>query len=120
MKDGKPMRDNNFLSPFIKPAARTLGLGFVNWRCLRTSYGAWLKRHGADMKDIRVDASLVNLDDVQDIPESCRRGWRNCLFQRLRFSGVLGRKSFLRGSQVIENMVARDGIEPPPAFSGLE
>ena len=30
------------------------------------------------------------------------------------------RKSLLRGLYVIENMVARDGIEPPtPAFSGL-
>src|SRR5499427_6743126 len=53
VRDGKPMRDNNILSRFIKPAACKLGLGFVNWRCLRTSYGPWLKRHGADMKDIQ-------------------------------------------------------------------
>ena len=51
VRDGKPMRDNNILCRFIKPAARHLGLGFVNWRCLRTSYGTWLKREGADMKD---------------------------------------------------------------------
>lgn len=38
VKDGKPMRDNNILSRFIKPAARELGLGWVNWRCLRTSH----------------------------------------------------------------------------------
>jgi len=31
VKDGKPMRDNNVLTRFIKPAARALGLGFVNW-----------------------------------------------------------------------------------------
>src|ERR1019366_7325006 len=53
VRDGKPMRDNNILSRFIKPAARKLGLGFVNWRCLRTSYGTWLKRGGADMQDIQ-------------------------------------------------------------------
>jgi len=33
VKDGKPMRDNNVLKRFIKPAARKLGLPFVNWRC---------------------------------------------------------------------------------------
>ena len=30
VKDGKPMRDNNILTRFIKPAARELGIGFVN------------------------------------------------------------------------------------------
>jgi hypothetical protein len=37
------MRDNNILVRHIKPAARTLKLGFVNRRCLRTSYATWLK-----------------------------------------------------------------------------
>jgi len=32
VKDGKPIRDNNILTRFIKPAARKLGLGWVNWR----------------------------------------------------------------------------------------
>ena len=35
VKAGKPTRDNNALSRFIKPAGRKLGLEFVNWRCLR-------------------------------------------------------------------------------------
>ena len=78
VKDGKPMRDNNILSRFIKPAARNLGLGFVNWRCLRTSYGTWLKRHGADMKDIQGQMRHSRISTtmdiyVQDIPESRRR-----------------------------------------------
>ena len=47
----KPMRDNNILTRFIKPAARKLGLDFVNWRCLRTSHATWLKMVGADVKD---------------------------------------------------------------------
>jgi integrase len=51
VKKGAPMRDNNILSRHIKPAARTLGLDFVNWRCLRTSYATWLKLAGADVKD---------------------------------------------------------------------
>jgi len=78
VKDGKAMRDNNILTRFIKPAARKLGLGFVNWRCLRTSYGTWLKRHGADMKDIQGQMRHSRISTtmdiyVQDIPESRRR-----------------------------------------------
>jgi hypothetical protein len=52
VRTGVPMRDNNILSRHIKPAARKIDLGFVNWRCLRTSYGTWVKRQGADMKNI--------------------------------------------------------------------
>jgi integrase len=78
VRDGKPMRDNNILSRFIKPAARKLGLDFVNWRCLRTSYGTWLKREGADMKDIQGQMRHSRMSTtadiyVQDIPESRRR-----------------------------------------------
>jgi integrase len=78
VRDGKAMRDNNILTRFIKPAARKVGLGFANWRCLRTSYGTWLKRHGADMKDIqgqmRHSRIATTMDIyVQDIPESRRR-----------------------------------------------
>jgi integrase len=51
VKDGKPMRDGNILSRFIKPAARTMGLPWVNWRCLRTSHAVWLKLAGTDVKD---------------------------------------------------------------------
>jgi integrase len=78
VKDGKPMRDNNILTRFIKPAARKVGLGFVNWLCLRRSYGTWLKRQGADMKDIQGQMRHSKLPTtmdiyVQDIPESRRR-----------------------------------------------
>src|SRR5271165_1258516 len=78
VKDGKPMRDNNILTRFIKPAGRKVGLGFVNWRCLRTSYGTWLKRQGADMKDIQGQMRHSRISTtmdiyVQDIPESRRR-----------------------------------------------
>ena len=33
----------NTLSRHIKPAARKMGLEFVNWCCLRTSHATWLK-----------------------------------------------------------------------------
>jgi len=51
VKSGQPMRDNNILSRFLKPAGRQCGLPFVNWRCLRTSHATWLKLAGADVKD---------------------------------------------------------------------
>ena len=87
VKDGKAMRDNNILSRFIKPAARKVGLGFVNWRCLRTSYGTWLKRHGADMKDIQGQMRHSRMSTtadiyVQDIPESRRRAVEGCRCRR--------------------------------------
>jgi integrase len=31
VRSGQPMRDNNILTRHIKPAARKLGLGWVNW-----------------------------------------------------------------------------------------
>ena len=43
LRNGGPMRDNNILVRHIKPAGRKIGLPFVNWRCLRTSYATWLK-----------------------------------------------------------------------------
>jgi integrase len=78
VRTGAPMRDNNILTRHIKPAARNVGLEFVNWRCLRTSYGTWLKKQGADMKDIQGQMRHAQISTtaniyVQDIPESRRR-----------------------------------------------
>jgi len=75
---GRPMRDNNILSRFIKPAARILGIPWVNWRCLRTSHATWLKLAGADVKDaqaqMRHSRASTTLDIYQQfIPESQRR-----------------------------------------------
>jgi len=53
VKDGKPMRDNNILCRFIKPAGRALGFGFVNWRSLRTSRATWMIESGANPKDVQ-------------------------------------------------------------------
>jgi integrase len=78
VKDGKPMRDNNVLVRHIKPAARTLGLAFVNWQVLRRSFATWLKMAGADVKDaqalMRHSRASTTLDIYQQfIPESERR-----------------------------------------------
>lgn len=78
IKDGKPMRDNTVLTRFLKPAGRRIGLGFVNWRCLRTSYATWLKMAGADVKDaqaqLRHSRASTTLDIYQQfVPESQRK-----------------------------------------------
>ena len=78
IKDGKPIRDNNILVRFIKPAARKLGLEWVNWRCLRTSHAVWLKLVGADVKDaqgqMRHSRATTTLDIYQQfVPESQQR-----------------------------------------------
>lgn len=75
---GKPMQDHNVLSRHIKPAARKLGLDFVNWQVLRRSFGTWLKIAGADVKDtqalMRHSRVSTTMDIyVQDVPESQRR-----------------------------------------------
>ena len=75
LKHGKPARDNNILTRFIKPAARNLGLPWVNWRCLRTSHAVWLKLAGADVKDaqgqMRHSRASTTLDIYQQfVPES--------------------------------------------------
>ena len=78
VRSGQPMRDNNILVRHIKPAARNLKLGFVNWRCMRTSYATWLKLQGADVKDaqalMRHSRASTTLDYYQQfVPESQRR-----------------------------------------------
>jgi integrase len=73
-----PMRDNNILSQHIKPAGRRMGLGFVNWCCLRTSHATWLKMAGADAKDaqaqMRHSRASTTLDIYEQfVPESQQR-----------------------------------------------
>jgi integrase len=75
---GAPMRDNTILTRFIKPAARALGMGWVNWQVLRRSHATWLKMAGADVKDaqaqMRHSRATTTLDIYQQfIPESQRR-----------------------------------------------
>jgi len=78
VRDGKPIRDNNILTRFIKPAARKLGYDWVNWRGLRISHAVWLKLAGADVKDaegqMRHSLASTTLDIYQQfVPESQRQ-----------------------------------------------
>ncbi len=78
LRKGAPMRDNNILVRHIKPAARDLNIGWVNWRVLRTSFATWLKMAGADVKDaqalMRHSRASTTLDIYQQfVPESQRK-----------------------------------------------
>lgn len=78
LKNGRPMRDNNILVRHIKPAGRILGMPWLNWRSLRTSYATWLKLAGADVKDaqaqMRHSRASTTLDIYQQfVPESQRK-----------------------------------------------
>jgi integrase len=75
---GMPMRDNNVLVRYIKPAARKLGIGWVNWQVLRRSFATWLKMVGADVKDaqglMRHSRASTTMDVyTQFVPESQRK-----------------------------------------------
>jgi integrase len=75
---GVAMRDNNVLVRFIKPAARSLGIGWVNWLVFRRSHATWLKMAGADVKDaqaqMRHSRASTTLDIYQQfVPASQRQ-----------------------------------------------
>lgn len=77
-KKGVPMRDNTILTRFIKPAARKLGMDWLNWQVLRRSHATWLKLVGADVKDaqaqMRHSRATTTLEIYQQfIPDSQRR-----------------------------------------------
>jgi len=115
------MRDNNVLTRFIKPAARNLGLPWVNWLVLRRSHDNWLRLAGADLKDRQAQMRHAHpkvTADVYDqfIPENQRRAvnWLTEL------SPIDTKTADPELANLLINMVARDGVEPPtPAFSGL-
>jgi len=78
VRDGKPMRDNNVLTRFLKPVARKLGLDFANWRCLRTSRATWMVEAGANPKDVQgqmrhADVLTTLRFYAMQVPESQRR-----------------------------------------------
>src|SRR4029077_14849294 len=51
----------------IQPAARKMGLPFVNWRCLRTSHATWLVQAGADPKSVQGQMRHSRVSTTMDI-----------------------------------------------------
>jgi integrase len=77
VRKGAPMRDNNILSRHIKPAARKLGIPWVNWRCLRTSFATILKDKGVHVRDaqalMRHSRASTTLDIYQQTTDAHQR-----------------------------------------------
>jgi len=78
VQSGRPMNDQNILKRHLQPAARKLGLPFVNWRCLRTSHATWLVQAGADPKSVQGQMRHSRISTTMDIyaqivPTSQRR-----------------------------------------------
>jgi integrase len=77
VRTGQPMRDNNILVRFLKPAGRKLGFD-VNWRALRTSRATWMIEAGANPKDVQGQMRHSKVQTTLDIyaqfvPASARR-----------------------------------------------
>ncbi len=78
VKTGAPIRDNIVLSRQIKPAARKLGIGWVNWQVLRRSCATWLDQAQVTIKDAQgimrhSQASTTQNIYQQVVPESQRK-----------------------------------------------
>jgi integrase len=78
VKTGVPIRDNTVLSRHIKPAARKLGIGWVNWQVLRRSCATWLDQAHVNVKDaqglMRHSRASTTQDVYQQVvPESQRK-----------------------------------------------
>jgi integrase len=67
LRAGAPMSDHNILSRHIKPAARKLGIGWVNWQVLRRSYATWLIEAGADPKAVQGQMRHSRIGPTMDI-----------------------------------------------------
>jgi integrase len=67
VQGGRPMNDQNILKRHLQPAARKLGLPFVNWRCLRTSHATWLIQAGADPKSVQGQMRHSRIQTTLDI-----------------------------------------------------
>ena len=78
VRKGGPMSDGNVLSRHLKPAARKLGLGWVNWQVLRRSYGTWMAEAGGEPKAVQGQMRHSRISTTMDlyaqfVPESQRR-----------------------------------------------
>ncbi len=68
------MSDHNVLSRHIKPAARKLGIGRVNWQVLRRAHATWMVEAGADPKAVQ---GPMRHSRIQTTWTSMRRSFPN-------------------------------------------
>jgi hypothetical protein len=118
VKNGTPMRDNNILCRFMKPAGLRLGMSWVNWLVMRRSHDNWLRRAGADLKDRQAQMRHAHPKVTAEVYDQFFPENQRAVVNRLDtlVFGTYGTSS--NPGQVVDYMVARDGVEPPtPAFS---
>jgi len=81
------MNDQNILKRHLQPAARKLGLPFVNWRCLRTSHATWLVQAGADPKSVQDQMRHSRIQTTLDVyAQSVSSSQRRALEQLAAFA----------------------------------
>jgi len=120
LKTGAPMSDHNILSRHIKPAAKKLRLGTVNWQVFRRSYATWLVEAGADPKAVQGQMRHSRIGPTMDIyAQIVAAAQRRAVakLSEMLASNVsnwdeMGRKGRSEDSQVLENLVELVGIEP--------
>jgi len=103
VKNGRPMNDQNILKRHLQPAARKLGLPFVNWRCLRTSHATWLVQAGADPKSVQGQMRHSRVTTTLDIyAQTVPQAQRHALEQLAAFadSGTVDLRSNSRSKTV--------------------
>jgi len=71
VKTGAPIRDNMVLCRHIKPAARKLGIGWVNRQVLRRSCATWM------------DQAQVNVKDAQGLMRHSRASTTQNVYQQV-------------------------------------
>jgi len=82
------MDDQNVLKRHLQPAARKLGLGFVNWRCLRTSHATGLVQAGADPKSVQGQMRHSRISTTMAVyAQIVSAQQRRCLQQLSVFAG---------------------------------
>jgi integrase len=113
VKDGRPMNDQNILKRHLQPAARRLGMPFVNWRCLRTSHATWLVQAGADAKSVQGQMRHSRVSTTMDIyAQIVPASQRQALNKLSEFCAQSCPKEPEPQPQVVENMVELVGLEP--------
>lgn len=87
VRAGEPMNDQNVLKRHVKPAARKLGLPFVNWQCFRTSHATWLVASGADPKSVQTQMRHSRISTTMEIyAQSVASSQRRALQQLSAFA----------------------------------
>jgi site-specific recombinase XerD len=83
------MNDQNILKRHLQPAARKLGLSFVNWQCLRTSHATWLVQAGADPKSVQGQMRHSRISTTMEIyAQTVPKAQRRALEQLSEFANV--------------------------------